>query len=74
MFIIEFRLRTYNNNILYRKFEISLENLLFIMRILEKNNNYYYIPPDDIVEKCVYWIKKSNKAVFFRFPNLEEGS
>jgi hypothetical protein len=41
---------------------------------LEKNNNYYYIPPDDIVEKCVYWIKKSNKAVFFRFPNLEEGS
>jgi hypothetical protein len=40
---------------------------------LEKNN-YYYITSNDIIEKCVYWRQKSNKAFFFRFPNLEQGS
>ena len=41
---------------------------------LEKNNNFYYIPLNDIIEKCVYWRKESNKVIFFRYPNLEESS
>lgn len=50
-------------------------NLPFIQEgTLKRNNNYYYISATDIVEKCVYWRKKSNQATFFRFPNLEEGS
>jgi hypothetical protein len=41
---------------------------------LENNKNYYYISPIDIIEKCVYWKQKSKKVIFFRYPNLEEGS
>jgi len=41
---------------------------------LENNNNFYYVPVDDIIEKCVYWRKESNKVIFFRYPNLEESS
>jgi hypothetical protein len=41
---------------------------------LENNQNYYYISPIDIIEKCVYWKQKSKKVIFFRYPNLEEGS
>jgi len=41
---------------------------------LENNKNYYYISAIDIIEKCVYWKQKSKQVIFFRYPNLEEGS
>ncbi|CAF4906207.1 unnamed protein product [Rotaria sp. Silwood1] len=41
---------------------------------LHKDNNYYYVPVNDIIEKCVYWKKKSSTVCFFRYPNLEESS
>jgi hypothetical protein len=41
---------------------------------LENNNSFYDIPVNDIIEKCVYWRKESNKVCFFRYPNLEESS
>lgn len=41
---------------------------------LENNNNFYYVSINDIVEKCVYWKTKPNQVIFFRYPNLEEGS
>ena len=42
---------------------------------LADDENYYFIPVCDVVEKCVYWrIPDTHKAMFFRFPNLEECS
>jgi len=41
---------------------------------LENNNNFYYVSVQDIIEKCVYWRKKSKQVIFFRYPNLEESS
>ncbi|CAF3949357.1 unnamed protein product [Adineta steineri] len=41
---------------------------------LENDDNFYYISIHDIIEKCVYWRKQSNKVFFFRYPNLEKSS
>lgn len=41
---------------------------------LENNNNFYYVSINDIIEKCVYWRRESNRVIFFRYPNLEESS
>jgi hypothetical protein len=39
---------------------------------LENNDNFIYIPINDIIEKCVYWRKKSKKVIFFVIRTLKK--